>query len=251
MDIRYYSDLHLEFMNKIEIQTFVKKLSAYPTQENTVCILAGDIGKPQEPYYDQFFRFIHQHFPKTFVIPGNHEYYTSEKNNTVEKTDAWLKNYFQQYDNITLLNNSFEIYKDHCFIGSVLWTHIFDPLRTINDTNYIPELDVKRYNELNQHCVAFLQQCILSNERCIVITHHMPSEQLIDQKYKNDVLKPYNQWFYCNVEHLFLKDKVKAWVYGHTHTPLRTIINGVSTYCNPNGYPHEDTGFDFEAHFSV
>ena len=249
MDIRYFSDLHLEFMNPTEIQTFINTMSAIPIQDNTVCLLAGDIGNPQEPHYDLFFQFIHRHYPKTFVIPGNHEYY--HKTNTVDETDAWLKTYFKQYDNITLLNNSFEIYQDHCFIGSVLWTHIFDPSRTINDINQIPAFDVEKYNALNQCCVDFLQQVILSNERCIVMTHHMPSEQLIDAKYKNSVLRPYNQWFYCDVERLFVKDKVKAWVYGHTHTPLRTSIQEVPTFCNPNGYTHEETGFDFGARFAV
>lgn len=251
MDIRYYSDLHLEFMNETELNVFIHAMSAIPIQDNTVCLLAGDIGHPREPHYDCFFQFIHRHFPKTFVIPGNHEYYSSVKTNTVEKTDAWLQDYFQSFPNITLLNNSYEIYQNHCFVGSVLWTHIFDPARTINDINYIPDFNVEKYNALNQTCVDFLQQVILSNERCIVMTHHMPSDQLIDAKYKNAVLAPYNQWFYCDCKHLFLSSKVKAWVYGHTHTPLRTTIRDVPLFCNPNGYTHEETGFDFGARFSV
>lgn len=249
MDIRYFSDLHLEFMNLSEFQTFTEKMSVIPVKDNTVCILAGDIGHPEKTLYNLFFRFIHQHFPKTFVIPGNHEYY--HKKNTVEQTDKILHDYFQQYGNITLLNNSCENYRGVCFIGSVLWSHISNPSRTINDINHIPELNTEKYNALNKTCVDFLQQGIDSNENCIIITHHMPSEQLIHPKYRTSHFRPYNQWFYCDVENLFLKDRVKAWIYGHTHTCSKTAINGVPFYCNPGGYVGEDSGFNFDAHFSV
>lgn len=250
MDICYFSDLHLEFMEPNEIQNLLNKMSAIPIFSNTVCLLAGDIGNPRELHYDQFFQFIHQHFPKTFVIPGNHEYYHPKY--TVEETDQHLHQYFQQYDNITLLKNSYEIYRDHCFVGSVLWSHIFNSQRTINDVHRISGMTVEKYNALNQTCVEFLQQVLSSNDRCIVLTHHMPSERLIDTKYRNPVLQPYNQWFYCNVEHLFLRDQVKAWVYGHTHTSARTVIRDVPLYCNTHGYMGEkDTGFDYGARFTV
>lgn len=43
MDIRYFSDLHLEFMNSNKLQNFIQGMSAVPIQNNTVCLLAGDI----------------------------------------------------------------------------------------------------------------------------------------------------------------------------------------------------------------
>lgn len=251
MDIRYYSDLHLEHMDATELKTFLQKMNTVPITDNTVCLLAGDIGHPRNPHYDLFFQNIHRHFPKTFVIPGNHEYYSVTRTNTIEQTNAWMEDYFQKYENITLLNNSWEIYKGYCFIGSVLWTHIFNPERTITDMGAIPDFNVEKYNALNKTCVEFLQEAIHSNERCIVMTHHMPSEQLIDPKYKNSTLMPYNQWFFCDVEYLFVKDRVTAWFYGHTHTPLKTTLREVPFLCNPNGYPHEDSGFQFDSLFTI
>lgn len=249
MKIYYFSDLHLEFMNSNELNEFINKMTDIQVENNSVCILAGDIGHPQEPHYDLFFSFVQKHFPKTFVITGNHEYYTNKS--TIEETNLFLEKYFKQFQNITLLNNSFEIYNNYCFIGSVLWTHIYDTSRTINDINYIPDFNIEKYNVLNRVCIDFLQKAIQSNENCIVITHHMPSETLIHSKYKTDVLRPYNQWFYCNVENLFICEKVKAWIYGHTHTASKNIIKKIPLFCNPYGYPYEDTGFDFEAHFIV
>jgi len=53
--------------------------------------------------------------------------------------------------------------------------------------------------------VDFLQDALQKNENCIVITHHVPSNSLIDVKYKTPQLRPYNQWFYCNMDVVFEK----------------------------------------------
>jgi hypothetical protein len=81
----------------------------------------------------------------------------------------------------------------------------------------------------------------------------MPSESLIDIKYKTKNMLPYNQWFYCDNDNLIEtnKDKIKCWIYGHTHTPSNKIINGIPFVCNPIGYPHENYGLDFEKNIII
>lgn len=235
MFLRYLSDLHLEFLSPYELEQFIKKFPLpHPTE---ICILAGDIGKPGEPHYDLFMQFISSRFTKTFVIAGNHEYYHPTR--TIDETNQWLEQYFQGFENISFLNNTVEIYEGKCFIGSVLWSHIKEPQYTINDTKMIPHLTVDTYNQMNQICVAFLETAIHSHKNCIVITHHMPSASLIDVKYRDPILLPYNQWFYCDMESLFLP-QVKAWFYGHTHMPSRSFIQDIPFLCNPIGYPDEN-----------
>ena len=59
---------------------------------------------------------------------------------------------------------------------------------------------------------------------------------------------PYNQWFYCDMDE-FIKQHnmtIRCWIYGHTHTPLETVISDVPMYCNPIGYPNENPKTDFE-----
>ena len=78
----------------------------------------------------------------------------------------------------------------------------------------------------------------------------MPSNTLIDIKYEDS---PYNQWFYSNMDNLIKekKDKIKCWIYGHTHTPSFKIIEGTPFLCNPIGYPNENLNSDFQKTFSI
>ena len=63
-------------------------------------------------------KHIDKSFKKTFVIPGNHEYYNNSK--TMEETNNHMNNYFKQYSNIRYLKDDYEIYNNHCFIGTTL-----------------------------------------------------------------------------------------------------------------------------------
>lgn len=246
--IRYLSDLHLEFIKEDRIEDFISQI---PPGMNEICILAGDIGNPYQSNYDIFMKFISKNFKKTFVIPGNHEYYSKTK--TIHETNCFMKNYYQQFNNISFLNNNYEIYDDHCFIGTTLWSKIYDPRYKINDVYSIPNFDIIEYNKLNSLCVNFLKDTLENNENCIVITHHMPSYTLIDKKYKTLDMQPYNQWFYCNMDKTIEnnQNKIKCWIYGHTHTPSYVIKNRIPFLCNPIGYPDENKNLNFQKTITI
>jgi len=243
LKIRYLSDLHLEFINSYNIEQFIKKI---PSGIDEICILAGDIGNPYEINYNIFMEFISKNFKKTFVISGNHEYYNKTKK--IEETNDFLKDYFNKFNNISFLNNSYELYDGYCFIGTTLWSKITNPVNKINDVYQIPNFDYIEYNKLNMLSVNFLEDALQNNENVIVITHHVPSYSLIDIKYKTTQMNPYNQWFYCNMDELIEKNKnkIKCWIYGHTHTPSNIIINEIPFLCNPIGYPNENKNINFQ-----
>jgi predicted MPP superfamily phosphohydrolase len=246
--IRYLSDLHLEFIRPNSIETFIKNI---PPGLNETCILAGDIGDPHQPNYDAFMQFTSKNFKKSFVISGNHEYYNKTK--TIQETNKFMKDYFQQFHNIHFLNNSYEMYDGYCFIGTTLWSKITNPEFKINDVYKIPHFDYIKYNRLNALSVEFLEDTLQNKENCVIISHHVPSNSLIDIKYKTQRVLPYNQWFYCDMGNLIEanKDKIKCWVYGHTHTPSSKIINGIPFLCNPVGYPNENATVNFQTTFKI
>lgn len=250
MIIQYFSDIHLEFIEKSKLEEFLENIKASP---NAVCICAGDIGNPlhSNNHYDRFMKHVSKCFKKVFVIAGNHEYYQSTA--LISEVNAYLSDYFTQYSNISFLNNTVELYEDYTFIGTTLWSHIANPEYAINDVRNIPNCDTIQYNQLNARCVDFLKTALKTNTNCIVITHHMPSESLIDSKYKTHTFAPYNQWFYCNMDSVIdmYKTKIKCWIYGHTHTPSTTEINNIPFICNPIGYPNENSSIDFNKTLSL
>jgi predicted phosphodiesterase len=250
MILRYISDIHLEFIKPNKIQKFIQKIKPNPDQDE-VCILAGDIGYPYSQNYSIFMEYINNSFKKTFVIPGNHEFYKSNK--TIEETNEHLTEYFKKFDKISFLNNNYEHYENHCFVGSTLWSKITDPLYEINDVYSIKGLDLIKYNELNKTCINFLENAVQKNDNIVLITHHMPSKSLIHSKYMTPTMKPYNQWFYSDMDPFIEKhkDKIKCWIYGHTHTPSICKIHNIPFLCNPIGYPNENNNSDFNKIFEL
>ena len=67
MKLRYFSDLHLEFIKPNKIEHFIKRI---PICKDEICVLAGDIGNPFQSNYDTFMKFISSNFKKSFIITG-------------------------------------------------------------------------------------------------------------------------------------------------------------------------------------
>jgi hypothetical protein len=47
------------------------------------------------------------------------------------------------------------------------------------------------------------------------------------------------------------RNKIKYWIYGHTHTPSNIFINEIPFLCNPIGYPNENSNLDFQKSFII
>jgi predicted phosphohydrolase len=232
-------------MKPNKIKKFIQKI---PHGIDEICILAGDIGNPYKHNYNVFMQFINENFKKSFVIAGNHEYYNKSK--TLEETRTYLKEYFTKYDNICFLDNEYVYYENTCFIGTTLWSNITNPVYEINDTRAIPTFDYIQYNQLHAKSVEFLTNTLNDNDKdnCVVITHHVPSYSLIDDKYKTPEMIENNQWFYCDMLKLIetYQNKIQCWIYGHTHTPSKNVIYKIPFLCNPIGYPNENYNLYFQ-----
>jgi hypothetical protein len=249
---QYASDLHLEFYKESELSLENWIEPAAPT-----LLLAGDIGHPLKPHYSIFLREAAKSFQSIFLIAGNHEYYTRDGRpmDSIKKAihQALPANaHFLDGDQVVYTADGIQI------LGTTLWSHIPSDMVKyvkggINDFKMIYEsqgtqLSPLTFNALHVKEKAWLETQIerttqttqggQSTHPTIVITHHLPSYTCIAEQYKDYAL---NCCFASELDSL-LKPPVKAWVCGHTHTPIKSVVgpHNIPVYANPFGYPGEN-----------
>jgi predicted phosphodiesterase len=252
MLIQYLSDIHLEFMTK------PPKIKA---MADVLC-LCGDIGYPHSGIYSLFLKQMSQSFKKVFLITGNHEYYNSDKygSHTMEEINRHIGFIINvnKLENVTFLNNSYELYDDVLFVGTTLWSKIpsmnMNDICLMNDFKQIEGLTYDTYNLLHYKSCSFIADTLALiekgdifkdknvNIKVVIMTHHLPSFNLIDEKHAYSD----TNCFYASKCDPFFVEPIKAWIYGHTHTPNKTIINNIKFVCNPKGYPSENTVVKYE-----
>ena len=244
--IQYASDIHLEFL---------KKIPKIQVMADVLC-LAGDIGYPFSGIYKDFLIKMSTDFKKVFLIAGNHEYYNKERDtHTIEQIQEKIKSVITENNlkNVTFLNRSTEEYEGVTFVGATLWSDIkhlnTHDTRMMNDFYCIEKLDFQRYNELHRDDYKFLSGVIShavdKSKKIVIVTHHMPSVEFVDDKYKLDIqCQRMNAFFGSDCSVLF-QPPVKAWIYGHTHSPGLHIKNGITFARNPKGYPSESQTMSF------
>jgi hypothetical protein len=67
-----------------------------------------------------------------------------------------------------------------------------------------------------------------------MITHHVPSPQLISSRFRHIS----NNRYIANCEDL-MGPPIKGWIYGKTHNVATGMVNGTFTAVNARGYPTE------------
>lgn len=80
--------------------------------------------------------------------------------------------------------------------------------------------------------------CPLADAKIIVVTHHLPSYHLINNKFQGSAV---NSHFASNCDDLI--PMADYWIFGHSHMRCLKWIQGVQCISNPFGYAWEDTGF--------
>jgi hypothetical protein len=193
-----------------------------------------------------------QDWNNVLVIPGNHEFYGSHVN------DSWFGKQERVFQNsygnkCHYVNNSIVEIDGVYFVCSALWSHIgFEKASKIqyqmNDYHSIAKLTVDKVNEYHKVNVAFLKEAmgkIPDGKRCIVVTHHVPSHNLISSRWRGNEL---NEAFAADMDVFIMTygSKISHWIHGHSHDFLDEVVNGIRFIRNPMGYPHErDCKLDF------
>ena len=239
------SDLHLEFyQSHLTLWNDIK----FHLPDADVLILAGDIGIPVDDgfyQYGQLLKMFKTRYSNIILVPGNHEFYRA-KNYDLGFVFDNLKKLCEQCK-IILLNNSSVVINNVKFIGTTLWSMI-DPEAKINDIGRVFP-DSVEYNEEFIKCKNWLKLELdtISEQsdnpiRCVVITHHLPTSELIHSKYIDSPVL--NTAFSTDILEDMNLSKVDLWFCGHTHeckTYEHLNQSGTKTVfvANPYGYPHE------------
>lgn len=236
----FISDLHLEHGKPF----VVKKIEGVK-----YLILAGDIGS-----YKSHLPFIKDCCKKYIVIYilGNHEFYGYSLN---EVREFWKS---VELENFYFLDNSSVVIDGIRFIGATLWTDfdnenylVLMRARVISDYNKILNNSKDDYITPNAILREFkISKQFIENELAIddgnipvLITHHLPSFQCIDERYSGDLN---NAYFASNLDNLIAYSKVSVVIHGHTHVKVDKTINGKRFLSNPRGYSNENPEFDPE-----
>ena|SRR5436305_1603402 len=82
----------------------------------------------------------------------------------------------------------------------------------------------------------------ISSSSIIVLTHYLPTFQLIETKYKDAGPQIRSSHFATNLEYLF-RPNIKAWLCGHSHSRISFRHNGMYLGLNAHGYSDEYSAF--------
>jgi len=242
MRLQLASDLHLEFNESCEFEEIL--IPSAPT-----LLLAGDVGDPTKSRYSEFLVWCSCNYKDVVVIAGNHEYY-SNYSDTMRKRKAIIRRVCAYLPNVHFLDNGSKVLSDDLvIIGTTLWSCILPEERfavstSINDFNkiymdYPKRFTVEDYDKLHRESYWWLKTEIETypDKIVIVLTHHLPSLTLIDEKFKGC---PYNSAFASSVEDLCFKDNVKFWFFGHSHASSDSVMGDCRLVSNPYGYSERE-----------
>lgn len=249
MRFHYVSDIHLEMENEKNRPEF-SKLIGCSGGENLV--LAGDIGQVGVGRFEEFIEWCCERWNRVFYVTGNHEYYLGlHSKMTMQDIDTAIENQTKKTTNFFYLRGTECIdipNTDISVVGCTLWTEIPDELLseskfTMNDYNYILIDETRSLLPLDSRALHRNQRCLLEKQiraavardrRVVVVTHHMPSYELIGKQWKGCKM---NCCFASNCDDLIGIKGVIAWFYGHTHMRGSKKIGGVDCLVNAIGYP--------------
>lgn len=112
---RLISDIHLEYRSSIEEVTSKLKLD-----QNTILLLAGDIGKPATQIYQDFIKYVAIKCKYVLITAGNHEYWSSKR--THDKIDTLITEITNKYTNVYYLHSKSVVLDGIKYIGATLWS---------------------------------------------------------------------------------------------------------------------------------
>ncbi len=229
MRLLILSDLHLS-MQDLEL----------PDYQADICILAGDIARPEKAI--QWAANIP--IPVIFIA-GNHEFY----GDSMPNVHARLAQEAAKHK-ITYLNKSSTIISGVRFLGTTLWSDFnlygpelrpmamakcaefmrdFKVIQNADGSIFTPTDAIKLFREEYDWLDSQLDETFQGPT--VVITHHAPSMRSVHPRFADSVI---SAGFASDC--LGLLGRANLWIHGHTHDSFDYSVYGTRVICNPRGY---------------
>lgn len=213
MRVYYVSDLHLEMIPNWK--EFVRQLLQDVTLDGII-IFAGDIFVPAKDYFSyEKLNYLTSFSNHNLFVAGNHEYYYS----TIGEVNYWLRSYDNRNSFFKFINNSEIELGGYRFAGGTMWSNIGNDnnsvriKESVHDFSAIGQFNINSINEENYLFNNFMNS-VKGGDDLIVVTHFLPSDILIDKRYRGDYANPYfSSKFLDRSPYSCLK-----WIYGHNHS---------------------------------
>jgi predicted phosphodiesterase len=230
MKISYLSDLHLDF----HLDGGISFLNSLEIPETDLLVIAGDFMDVSITAIVAPLRFFCERFKNVLWVTGNHEYYHSDILNFNFNSCN-----FSKFKNLKVIEKATVLdYDGLQILAGTMWfpdkpDHYLHK-RFLSDYQYIKSIEPEIYKRNKEFDI---QLHGIKDEECVVVSHHLPSNMLINPKYRHSELNR----FFVGGEFfdLIFDSKIKAWIFGHSHLPVDTTINHTIMTSNPFGYPHE------------
>lgn len=255
MRIQFVSDIHLELSPIKKLSEFLKPTAPY-------LALCGDIcAWYKKERLQTFLQYCSKHWTRVFYIAGNHEYYNLPRKHlkdvggsrSMADVEAWLRGECAKYPNVSFLQKEcFQLPEENCIVvGCTLWTEVAgfatkEAQQLMNDYRLIwnggaNPVGVADLNAVHADHFSWLQATVRQirvgapGARILVLTHHLPSLQMISPKFLGN---PLNSCFASSaLERLSVKPH--AWIFGHSHIRDWKMLDGVLCAINAHGYESE------------
>lgn len=273
MKINLVSDMHLNFAD-IELPGGDVLIMAGDIMEAGILRRADNAGKDTF-IADRFRRFIREELPKykdVVYVMGNHEHYNNSYQDTKPRLEAELPHHVRLLENESVQIGDVHIY------GATLWTDMNkgDPisLRVIEDgmsdfrcikhsygfqvktayggSYYTSKFTPAYVKGVFHQSVENLKKWLAEREgeKCVVVTHHAPTELSIDPSYKDEYHM--NGAYHSRLGDFIMDHpQIKVWCHGHVHNKTDYTMGECRVLANPRGYKgYEVIADNFDPSFS-
>lgn len=264
----YISDTHHERLNQSR-SSDINIFASGKKNIRSFLALCGDIGDPFDDKYENFISRHAKRFEHVFILAGNHEYWTKKR--TMDEVETQIQLVVSKFNNVTFMYKNQFLLEDTIILGCTLWSPVdkraaiyskdFRNIMVADPTAKFGKRMLKfteiaeTHNTYKMWIEQSLKEIAMQNAKCldhppgfnplptkkvIVLTHHAPSNEMIDKSnYNDDEHLP--QMYASSCEYMF-KAPLIGWISGHTHDCRTILINGIPSISNCYGYPGQSTG---------